>query len=361
MNSKKNSRFETKPLVNIIILTYNQFNFISECLDAVLKSGYPNIRLYLVDNNSRPEDYKNFYEKYKHLKNARFFRMKRNKGFAGGCNYALKKIKSGYIVFLNDDIIVSRNWLTPIISFMEQNPNVGACQPKIRSKRKPEYFEYAGASGGFMDVYGFPFARGRIFFNSEKDKGQYESEMDLVWCSGACLITKYEIIKKIGIFDEIFFIYGEESDLCWRMNFYGYRLVCIPKSVVYHYGSGTMEKFQYKKAYLHHRNGLILLLKNYTNFELLKYFPVRIFFDYVAFLYYIFDNKKPMNALAVIMSHLNILYSLPKILEIRKKESDKFKMKNSLKYPLYKRSIVLDHFLHKKKKFSQLRMADFNL
>ncbi len=358
-NLKKEKPKSKSPLVNVIILTYNQFDFVGECIEAMLKCGYPNLKFFFVDNNSKPDGYKKFYDKYKMLKNANFYRLKKNKGFAGGCNFALGKIKSGYIVFLNDDVIVSKKWLQPIISYMENNPDVGACQPKIKSNRNRKYFDYAGAAGGFMDMYGFPFARGRVFFVCEKDRGQYDSQVDLAWCSGACMVTKYEVVKKVGVLDDIFFIYGEEVDMCWRMNFYGYRLTFIPTSVVYHYGSGTMSKFKYKKIYLHHRNHLLLILKNLTPRELILYLPFRIMLDYVAIGYYIIDNKIFVNALMVVLAHMRVISLIPHVLNRRKHISLKLGNKIRPPYPLYKRSIVFDYFLNGRKKFSNLNQNLF--
>lgn len=341
------------PLVNIIIVTWKQFEYIYECIESVLNCGYPNIKIYLVDNNSKRSDYEELYKRYRLIKNIIFFRKKSNTGFAGGCNYALPHIKKGYIIFLNDDVIVTKNWLKPIIEYMGRNPEVGACQPKIRDMKQPEYFEYAGAAGGFMDVYGYPFCRGRIFFTREKDEGQYNDIVDLVWTSGSCMVTKAEVIKKIGVFDESFFMYGEEADLCWRMNFAGYRLVSIPSSIVYHYGSASMKKFQsHKKVFFHHRNGLILLFKNYTLRELFRYFPIRIFLDFVGFWYYFFNA--PSNSFALITGYIHFLYSLPQLLRKRTHAPFKSAMKKRPVYPLYKDSIIIDYFLLKRKKFKQL-------
>lgn len=344
------------PPVSIVIITTGQFKFIGECITSVLSSNYKNLHIYLIDNNSDEEQYSAFYNRYKKVKKITFFRSNKNLGFAGACNYFLKKIKSGYVVLLNDDTIVSKNWLRPIIRYMEQNPNVGACQPKIKSMRKKSYFEYAGAGGGFMDVYGYPFCRGRIFYTLEKDYGQYDDIVDVVWTSGNCLITKIDVLKKVGLLDEVFFIYGEEADLCWRMHFNGYRLVYIPSSVVYHYGSGTMGSTS-RKVFLHHRNGLILLLKNYTVAELFKYLPFRVFLDFVAFWYYLLDSKLPLNALAVLKAYVNLIYLIPVIITRRRYAAFKIYRTDSSNYPLYKRSIIKDYFIHKKKKFSQLNIT----
>lgn len=340
-------------LVNIIIITYNEFGFIGSCIESVWESNYKNIKFYLVDNNSAEKDYKEFYNKFKNHKDITFLRNPKNTGFAAACNSALALIHDGYVVFLNDDTMVTKNWLSPIIDYMEKHPDVGACQPKIKNMRNKEYFEYAGAAGGFMDVYGFPFCRGRIFFTAEKDTGQYDSVRDLVWCSGTCMVTKMDVLKKVGIFDEIFFIYGEEADLCWRMNHEGFRLVFIPQSTIYHFGSGTMQRQPYRKIFLHHRNGLILLLKNYSTSELLHYIPGRIFFDFLAFWFYIFKSRIPLNAVAVIIAYFHLITLIPQVLISRKKIQEKIK-KDKPSYPLYIRSIVLDYYLLRKKKFDQL-------
>src|SRR3989344_2672085 len=332
-----------QPLVNIVIITCNQFEFISACLESLFDCGYPNLLVYLVDNNSNAKEYQKFYYKYRDNKMLVFSRLPKNIGFAGGCNHALKKIKSGYIVFLNDDTIVTKNWLNPIITYMENNPEVGACQPKIKNMRNKDYFEYAGAGGGYMDVFGFPFCRGRIFVDIEKDQGQYDDIVDVVWTSGNCMITKAEVIRKVGMLDEIFFIYGEEADLCWRMFFHGYRLVYIPNSVVYHYGSGTMQNFIFRKIFLHHRNGLILLLKNYTLIELIKYFPVRMALDLIAFFYYGIHNRNLKYPFTVIFAYLNVIFLLPRIL-MRRKDAAFKKNINKSRYPLFRKSVVLERY-----------------
>lgn len=342
------------PLVNIIIITTDQFKFIHECIGSVLSSNYKNIKIYLVDNNSKEQRYSEFYNSVKFLKKIKFLRMNYRTGFGGACNFALKKIKKGYVVFLNDDTIVSKNWLTPMVDYMEKHPDVGAAQPKIKSMKKKSYFEYAGGAGGFMDKYGYPFCRGRIFFTTEKDKGQYDDEIDVAWTTGNCMITKMSVIKKVGLFDEIFLIYQDEADLCWRMHFQGYRLMYLPMSEVYHYGSGTMGGPSPWKTYLHHRNGLILLLKNYTKGELLKRLPIRFLLDFIAFGYYLLDQRRPRFALSVLKAYLSILFLIPAILQRRKNAAFKTKNKNLFKLPVYGKSVVVDYFIKGKRKYSEL-------
>lgn len=345
-----------KPLVNIIVITTDQFAFVDECIKSVLSSNYKNIKIYLVDNHSEIKKYKDFFNLHKKIKQIKFFRLNKRKGFGGCCNFAIKKIKRGYIVLLNDDTIVTKNWLGPMINLMENNPEIGACQPKIKSMRKKTHFEYAGAAGGFMDVYGYPFCRGRIFYTTERDKGQYDDQIDIAWTSGNCLVTRVSVIKKVGLFDEIFYIYQDEADFCWRLHFHNYRMVYVPKSVVYHYGSGTFGKISPFKIFLHHRNTIILLLKNYTRAEIIRYVPFRIFLDFVAFWYYLLDNKLPQHSWAIIKAYANLIYFIPQIIKRRKKAAFKIKNVNPKPYMLYEKSIILDYFIHKKKRFSQLKI-----
>ncbi len=347
------------PLVSVVIITTNQFKFIGKCIDTVLTSNYKNIHIYLVDNNSEKSAYEKFYNEYKNNKKLTFYRLKNNRGFASGCNYALKRIKKGYVVLLNDDTLVTKNWLNPIIKYMEEHPDVGACQPKIKSMRDKSMFEYAGAGGGYMDVFGYPFCRGRIFFSIEKDRGQYDDIVDVAWTSGNCLITKIDVIKKVGLLDEMFFLYGEEVDLCWRMSYFGYRLVYIPKSVVYHYGSGTFGNKSPKKVFLHHRNHIILIFKNYTLLQLLRYLPFRVILDSVAFWYYLVNDRLPLNALAVIKAYFSLIVLLPQIYKRRKKAAFRIKGSQHPLYPLYKKSIIIDYFIFKKKKYNELSREYF--
>jgi len=339
-----------QPFVNIVIITYNGYSYTEACLLSLLKSDYHNFKFFLVDNGSTKKDYEFFLNKYRKNKKIEFIRIDKNRGFAAGCNAALKRIKKGYIAFVNNDTLVAKDWLNPIISYMENNPEVGMCQPKIIDLKKKEYFEYAGAAGGFMDVYGFPFARGRVFFTIEKDKGQYDDIVDIVW-TGTVLVTKKEVIDKVGYFDDIFFLYAEEADLCWRIHHAGFRIVYIPNSIIYHYGS---TKNIVDKTFYNHRNGLIMLIKNYSVFQLIRYLPVRLLLDLIAFFYYLviyFPNCWEMTK-----AYLSLFYLMPKVLHQRA-DINKLKRINGkpkYKYHLYKKSIIIDYFLKGKKNFKEL-------
>ncbi|MDO8657839.1 MAG: glycosyltransferase family 2 protein [Candidatus Levybacteria bacterium] len=339
------------PLVNIVIVTFNGYPLTELCLLSVFESSYKNVKIFLVDNGSNREEYDKFYKKYYNNKKLEFIRIEKNKGFAGGANAPLKKIKNGYIVFLNNDTIVNKNWLEPVINYMERNPQVGICQPKIKDIKRKDYFEYAGAAGGFMDIYGFPFTRGRIFFTLEKDTGQYDDIVNIVW-SGVVIITKKEVFDKIGYFDELFFLYAEEADFCWRTHHAGYQLAFIPQSVIYHYGS---KKNIVDKTFFNHRNGLIMLIKNYSTFELIRYLPIRLLFDGIAFLYYLCGHT-PIHCIDMIKAYCSLFNLMPQVISHRR-QVNKLKKKCGkvkFKYPLYPGSIVVDYFLKGKKTFKEL-------
>lgn len=338
------------PIVNIVIVTFNKFDVTEECLQSLFMHNYPNAKIFIVDNGSEKEGYEAFFRKYKSNKSIEFIRLEKNLGYGGGANVALKRIKSGYIVLLNNDTILTKNWLTPIITYMEKHPEVGICQPKIKDIYRKSYFEYAGAAGGFMDIYGFPFTRGRIFYTLEDDHGQYDNITDIVW-SGVVIITKKEVLDKIGYFDEIFFLYAEEADLCWRAHHAGFRLTFIPNSLIYHYGT---KRIITDKTFFNHRNGLIMLIKNYSTRQLIRYLPIRFLFDILALFYYLF--KYPPHFIEMIKAYLSLLYLMPQVIQRRIELN---KQKNNwgepkFKYPLYPKSVVIDYFLRNKKKFGDL-------
>lgn len=347
---KKNS-----PLVNIIIVTYNEFHYTERCIETLFADGYENKKIIFVDNASESVAYEEFRNKFHGRKDVVCVRSEKNLGFGGGCNLGLKNVADGYVLFLNNDTEVGKGWLEPMVEYMENHPEVGACQPKIRNMRDREYFEYAGAAGGFMDVYGYPFTRGRIFYTLEKDMGQYDNVTDLVWCSGTAMMTRKSVLDNVGWFDDIFFMYGEEADLCWRIHRSGQRLSFVPQSVIYHYGAGTMSKNKSsQKIFFLHRNGLILLLKNYSFFNLLRRIPIRVLLDGVTFWYYVFIYFP--NSLGIMRSYFSLIRLLPQVIKNRRSDARKIGVRSTdIPYPLYQKSIVVEYFLLKKKKFSDLK------
>ena len=214
-----------------------------------------------------------------------------NYGFAEGYNRAINQLDHDYVVLLNSDVEVTSNWLTPLITCLESDDKVAACMPKIRSERNKSYFEYAGASGGFIDSYGYPFCRGRIMEVVEEDDGQYDTPIPVFWSTGACLCIKRAIYIEVGGLDSDFFAHMEEIDLCWRLNARGYSQWCIPESVVYHVGGATLDEASPRKSYLNFRNNAIMLYKNLPYSKLCWVGTCRLFLDIAAALHLMLQGK----------------------------------------------------------------------
>ena len=199
---------------------------------------------------------------HEHHPDVRTLCFDRNYGFTGGYNRALREIDADYYVLLNSDIEVGRDWLEPLVNFMEEHPEAGICQPKLRSVAEPDRFEYAGAAGGFIDRYGYPFCRGRILSNLEKDTGQYDDPVECFWATGACMVVRSALYHHLGGLDEAFFAHMEEIDFCWRAKLLGYQVWCVPASTVWHVGGGTLPNNSPQKLYFNYRNNLLMLYKN---------------------------------------------------------------------------------------------------
>jgi GT2 family glycosyltransferase len=217
--------------------------------------------------------------------------LEENYGFAGGYNRALKMIEADYYVLLNSDVEVSPHWLETLTAFMEDNPDVGICQPKIRSLTRRDYFEYAGAAGGYIDRFGYPFCRGRILSNIEKDHGQYDEPEQCFWASGACLMVRSDLYHYLGGLDESFFCHMEEIDFCWRAKLAGHQVWSVPEAVVYHVGGGSLDAASPRKLYLNYRNSMLMLQKNLPTHERRKVMRRRRFMDFCASLAYLFTGR----------------------------------------------------------------------
>lgn len=215
--------------------------------------------------------------------------LDKNYGFAKGYNRAINQVNTDYVVLLNSDVEVTEGWLSPLIDYLESHPNVAAVQPKIRSWVKRNCFEHAGAAGGYINALGYPYCRGRVLWKVEEDKGQYDSIVEVDWTSGACMCARTKVYKECGGLDASFFAHMEEIDLCWRMRNAGWRLACIPQSVVYHLGGGSLNYDSPRKTYLNHRNNLLMIYKNKKHpFGVLF---VRFFLDYAAAFFYLLQGR----------------------------------------------------------------------
>lgn len=263
----------------IVILNWNGKKMLWQFLPTVLKYSVDEADVWVADNASTDGSMEMLAEKFPTVKT---LRLDRNYGFAEGYNKALRQIEADYYVLLNSDVEVTHHWLTPLIELMDAHDDVAACQPKLLSEAHKDSFEYAGASGGYLDRYGYPFCRGRIFDTVERDDGQYDYATDVLWATGACLFIRASDYWSVHGLDGRFFAHCEEIDLCWRLRQRGRRIVCSPESVVYHVGGGTLPKSNPMKTYLNFRNNLTMLYKNLPDEELRGVMRVRRLLDWLA-------------------------------------------------------------------------------
>lgn len=263
----------------IVILNWNGETMLRRFLPGVLEYSRKEAVVYVADNASTD----NSLEMLRlHFPEVRVIVLDKNWGFAEGYNKALEQIDAEYYVLLNSDVEVSHHWLTALTEFMDSRPDVAACQPKLLSEKDRDAFEYAGACGGFIDRYGYPFCRGRIFGTVEDDNGQYDYETEILWATGACMMIRASDFRQSGGFDARFFAHNEEIDLCWRLRIMGRKIYCVPDSYVFHIGGGTLPKNNPMKTYLNFRNNLTMLYKNLPERELRRVMRVRGVLDYVA-------------------------------------------------------------------------------
>lgn len=274
--------------VAIVILSWNGSQMLRSFLPSVLKYTEEEAAVYVADNGSEDNTLEVLATSFPSVK---VIPLDKNYGFAEGYNRALQEVKADYVVLLNSDVEVKDRWLTPLVAFMDAHPEVAACQPKIKSWREPKNFEYAGAAGGFVDCYGYPFCRGRIFNSVEEDHGQYDTPMKVFWATGACLFIRLQDYREAGGLDARFFAHMEEIDLCWRLNARGREVWCIPESTVYHVGAATLKRENTHKTFLNFRNNLLMLYKNLPDNELHRVMHWRTFLDYSAVLSFVLKGQ----------------------------------------------------------------------
>lgn len=262
----------------VVILNYNGAGMLRRFLPSVIEYS-PEASIYVADNGSSDESCDVVRNEFPAVK---LMVLDHNYGFAEGYNRALAQVDEEYAVLLNSDVEVTRGWLSPMTQFLDSNPEVAACQPKLLSFKQKDFFEYAGAAGGFIDKWGYTFCRGRIFNTVERDSGQYDDTTDVFWATGAALMIRNEVYKNNGGLDGRFFAHMEEIDLCWRLRSRGYRIACVPQSHVYHVGGATLKKENPQKTYLNFRNNLLMIYKNAPDCQLKKILLFRKVFDNVA-------------------------------------------------------------------------------
>lgn len=267
------------PSVAIVILNWNGQAYLQQFLPSVLRSQYTNFSIVVADNGSTDNSISFLKDNFPQVET---IILHKNYGFAEGYNKALQQVKSDYYVLLNSDVEVSTDWLSPMVLLLESNKTIAACQPKLLSYHQKNKFEYAGAAGGWIDKYGYPFSKGRVFDVCEEDKGQYNQSEPIFWASGAALFIRSAVFHEVKGFDNYFFAHQEEIDLCWRIQLAGHLICSCPQSVVYHVGGGTLPKGNSLKTYLNFRNNRIMLSKNLPLSKKLWVMPVRNLLDGVS-------------------------------------------------------------------------------
>lgn len=325
----------------IVILNWNGKKLLKQFLPSVIAHS-KEASIYVADNASN-DDSVAFVEK--EFPTVTIIRNKTNGGYAKGYNDALKQVEEDILCLLNSDVEVTENWLTPITNLFSTEPNTAIVQPKILDYKNKAYFEYAGAAGGFIDKYGYPYCRGRIFNTIEKDEGQYNDTTDVFWASGACFFIRNNVFRTIRGFDESFFAHMEEIDLCWRIKNHGYNIKCCGDSMVYHVGGATLNSANPKKTYLNFRNSLVTLTKNTTGNLIVLLLP-RLILDGIAGLKFL-SELKPKHTLSIIRAHFIFYSRLPKLLKQRNSLKNKKKYYNIT-------SIVVDYFVNNIKHFKSL-------
>ena len=265
--------------IAIVILNWNGASMMRRYLPSVLQHSRGEAVVYVADNASTDDSVDMLRTEFP---DCRIIQLEKNWGFAEGYNKALAAVEAEYYVLLNSDVEVTSHWLTPLVEFMDGHPEVAVCQPKLLSVADRDSFEYAGACGGLLDRYGYPFCRGRIFSTVEKDQGQYDSRQEILWATGAALMIRAADYKAVGGLDGRFFAHNEEIDMCWRLRIRGRGVWCVPESRVYHVGGGTLPKSNPMKTFLNFRNNLTMLYKCLPDKELAHVMRVRRWLDYVA-------------------------------------------------------------------------------
>ncbi len=335
--------------VAVVILNWNGAKLMEEFLPSVVDYSPAELAEVIVaDNGSTDASVDMLKEKFPFV---RIIQLDKNYGFAEGYNQALKQIDNEYTVLLNSDVEVTPGWLDAPLAAMEADSTIVAAQPKIRAQRNKDYFEYAGAAGGYMDIYGYPYCRGRVLHIVEKDEGQYDTPADILWATGACLFIRTTIYKEVGGLDAGFFAHQEEIDMCWRLRSRGYRLVCTPQSVVYHVGGATLQVESPRKTFLNFRNNLLMLYKNLPEKDLKPVMRARFWLDYIAATKFLLCGHV-QNAKAVYEARKAFFDMKPEYAEKRRENLAKTTLGTIPE--LINDSLIIGFYLKGKKKFADI-------
>ncbi|MFQ5632036.1 MAG: glycosyltransferase family 2 protein, partial [bacterium] len=328
---------KSAPVVSVIIPHFCGQEILLRCLKSLYADDSIPIEVILVDNASTDDSVEAAVEAFPQIK---VLHSKKNLGYAGGCNLGMTNARAAYFVLLNNDAIVSPGLLEKLLHVADANPEIAAVQPKIKSISNKYYFDYAGAAGGFIDIFGFPFARGRIFFTIEKDLGQYDTPGEIFWASGTCTLLRRSALEQAGYLDDNFFAHMEEIDLDWRLHLMGYRVWYEPNAVVLHNAGTTLRPETPRKIFLNHRNSLVMMLKNYSMITLFWVFPIRLAFECIAVFYVLLKRDVPQ-AKAILKGCFAALVALPGSFKMRKTVQKKRLLTDAqLMKRMFKKSIV---------------------
>ena len=338
------------PKVALVILNWNGLNYLRQFLPSVLSSTWANLEIVIGDNGSTDGSVEFLKENFPSVK---IIQNAKNYGFTGGYNKVLEHVDADYFVLLNSDVEVSDGWIEPVIALMESDPLIAAAAPKIKAFGQKDYFEHAGAGGGFIDKFGYPFCQGRIFYEIERDNGRYNQSKEVFWATGAAMFVKKDRWVEAGGFDDRFFAHMEEIDLCWRLKNMGYKVMYCAESEVLHVGGGTLNVENPFKTFLNFRNNLLLIKNNLPFWLGLWVIFIRIWMDLIALFRFLSEGKR-RDAWAVSRAHQNFIFrtkrsAIPKI--------KKLKLNHLI--GMYKHSIVWDFFVNKKRRFTDLDKSGF--
>lgn len=337
--------------VAVVILNYNGKKFLEQFLPNVIENTDATLADIVVADNASTDGSVEFMKQA--FPDIRLIVNDFNGGFATGYNQALRQVDAEYYVLLNSDIEVTPHWIEPIVELMDADQSIAACQPKILSYHDRTKFEYAGAAGGYIDQYGYPFCRGRLFQHLETDQGQYDDTKEVFWATGACLFVRAGLYLQHGGLDDSFFAHMEEIDFCWRMKNLGYKIYCCPQSKVYHIGGGTLPKSSARKTYLNFRNNLSLLYKNLPSGRVFWTLFYRVLLDWVAAIKFLAGGGLG-DFWAVIRAHFAFYRRIPSLKKVRQQHP------HGRVGEMYLRNIVFDNYLKGKRRFSELDPEKFS-
>ena len=321
--------------IAVVVLNWNGVELLKQFLPSIMQHS-EQATIYLADNNSSDDSIQMVTEQFPLIK---IIKNDANYGYASGYNMALKNVEEEYYALVNSDIEVTENWLDPILSIFDNKPEIAIIQPKILDFKNKSNFEYAGAAGGFIDQYGFPFCRGRVFATIENDNQQYDDEQEIFWASGACFFIRKEVYQKLNGFDGDFFAHQEEIDLCWRAFNLGYKVNYTYKSVVYHVGAATLNQSNPKKTFLNFRNSLVMLVKNLPKSKLISVIFIRLCLDGLAGIQFIIKGKFK-HCFAILKAHFYFYHLISKNLQKRNSsQKENYYHTKSIVYSYFVRNI----------------------